>query len=270
MGGSPRAGTLAGPVFRCSDAACPDQEPSGCRRGRPRGRRERRGAVPARRPRPGPDLTRRALRPRQAGLRRPEPQSPASGSYLRELPGARAQSGRAKRRTSRTYFAAINDFQLADEESPARIDSLAPVQPNTSAWRPQEALMPQTIDATIRRLNQFTAASPNSGRQRHPRAHGPGADRRRQLRQPAGEREHLGAPAAGGRSDARPQQRRRRLLHLHQRAARRPAPARPRTRQPATPVSRTTPTTTTAPATATSTTRPGRAGSTPPGPRTAA
>ena len=83
--------------------------------------------------------------------------------YLRELPGARAQSNRAKRRTSRTYFAAINDFQLADEESPARIDSLAPVQPNTSAWRPQEALMPQTIDATIRRLNQFTAASPNSG-----------------------------------------------------------------------------------------------------------
>ncbi len=83
--------------------------------------------------------------------------------YLRELRRARAQPNRTKRRKSRTYFAAINDFQLADEESPARIDSLAPVQPNTSAWRPQEALMPQTIDAMIRRLNQYTAASPNAG-----------------------------------------------------------------------------------------------------------
>ena len=89
--------------------------------------------------------------------------SPGQRSFLRDLPGAKAQPGRLKRRTSRTYFAAINDFQLADEESPARIDSLAPVQPNTSAWRPQEALMPQTIDATMRRLNQFTAASPNPG-----------------------------------------------------------------------------------------------------------
>lgn len=83
--------------------------------------------------------------------------------YLRELGTARAQPNRTKRRTSRSYFALINDFQLADEESPARIDSLAPVQLNTSAWRPQEALMPHTIDATMRRVNQYTSASPNAG-----------------------------------------------------------------------------------------------------------
>ncbi len=90
---------------------------------------------------------------------------PASArkQYLRELGKARAQRGRTKRRTSLVYLAQINDLQLADEESPARIDSLAPVQPNTSAWRPQEALMPQTIDAVFKRLNAFTAASPNRG-----------------------------------------------------------------------------------------------------------
>ena len=83
--------------------------------------------------------------------------------YLRELATARAQPGRTKRRRSLAYFAHLTDFQLADEESPARIDSLAPVQPNTSAWRPEEALVPATIDAEFRRLNTLTAASPNRG-----------------------------------------------------------------------------------------------------------
>ena len=82
---------------------------------------------------------------------------------LREIGRARAQAGRTKRRVSLIYLAQVNDLQLADEESPARIDSLAPVQPNTSAWRPQEALMPQTIDAMFRRLNAFTSVSPNAG-----------------------------------------------------------------------------------------------------------
>ncbi len=83
--------------------------------------------------------------------------------YLRELATARAQPGRTKRRRSLVYFAHLTDFQLADEESPARIDSLAPVQPNTSAWRPEEALVPATIDAEFRRLNTLTSASPNRG-----------------------------------------------------------------------------------------------------------
>ena len=89
--------------------------------------------------------------------------APARKQYLREIGRARAQAGRTKRRASLLYLAQVNDIQLADEESPARIDSLAPVQPNTSAWRPQEALMPQTIDAMFKRLNAFTAVSPNRG-----------------------------------------------------------------------------------------------------------
>ncbi len=87
----------------------------------------------------------------------------AQKQNLRETSRARAQAGRTNRRTSLIYMAQINDLQLADEESPARIDSLAPVQRNSSAWRPQEALMPQTIDAIFRRLNAFTAVSPNRG-----------------------------------------------------------------------------------------------------------
>jgi len=82
---------------------------------------------------------------------------------VRELPSARAQGGRSKRRISRTYFAYLTDFQLADEESPARLESEVPTQPNSSSWRPQEALMPQTIDAELRRLSTFAPASPNAG-----------------------------------------------------------------------------------------------------------
>lgn len=87
----------------------------------------------------------------------------AQKQYLRELGSARAQPGRTKRRASLAYFAQLSDLHVVDEESPARIDSLAPVQPNTSAQRPQEALMPATIDAAVRRLNAFTSASPNAG-----------------------------------------------------------------------------------------------------------
>lgn len=76
----------------------------------------------------------------------------------RELVAGQAQAGRETRRRSLTYFAQLSDFQLADEESPARVeaaDSLA-----SSAWRPQEALNPFGIDAAIRQVNRFTAASP--------------------------------------------------------------------------------------------------------------
>lgn len=88
---------------------------------------------------------------------------PGSGSYLRQLPSAEAQSGRSNRRVSLSYFAYLTDLHVTDEESPARFDSLAPSQPNSSAWRPQEALTPQTIDAEMRQLNAFTPASPNAG-----------------------------------------------------------------------------------------------------------
>ncbi|MEA2168495.1 MAG: hypothetical protein QOF76_1795, partial [Solirubrobacteraceae bacterium] len=67
---------------------------------------------------------------------------------------AAPKPGRARRRTSLTYFAQLSDFQLADEESPARVESLDQVNSAFSAaWRPQEALMPFVIDASIRQVD---------------------------------------------------------------------------------------------------------------------
>jgi metallophosphoesterase (TIGR03767 family) len=85
-------------------------------------------------------------------------QGPGWARVVRELVPGQAQAGREGRRKSLSYFAQLSDFQLADEESPARVefgDSLA-----SSAWRPQEALGPFTIDAAIRQINRFTATSP--------------------------------------------------------------------------------------------------------------
>jgi metallophosphoesterase (TIGR03767 family) len=76
----------------------------------------------------------------------------------RELLPGQAQAGRETRRRSLAYFAQLTDFQLSDEESPARVeaaDSLA-----SGAWRPQEALDPFGIDAAIRQIDRFTTASP--------------------------------------------------------------------------------------------------------------
>jgi metallophosphoesterase (TIGR03767 family) len=76
-----------------------------------------------------------------------------------------AGAGRAAQRTSLVYFGQLSDFQLADEESPARVEVLDPLStplnlPFGSAWRPWEALQPQIDDAMIRQMNQFTGASP--------------------------------------------------------------------------------------------------------------
>ena len=74
-------------------------------------------------------------------------------------PAARAD------RTSLVYFGQLSDFQLADEESPARVEVIDPLStplnlPFGAAWRPWEALEPQIDDAMIRQVNQFTGASP--------------------------------------------------------------------------------------------------------------
>jgi metallophosphoesterase (TIGR03767 family) len=76
-----------------------------------------------------------------------------------------AGSSRADDRTSLVYFGQLSDFQLADEESPARVEIIDPLStplnlPFGAAWRPWEALEPQIDDAMIRQVNQFTAASP--------------------------------------------------------------------------------------------------------------
>lgn len=72
-----------------------------------------------------------------------------------------AQPGRAARRKSLVYFGQLSDFQLADEESPARVEFIDPVGgPVASAWRPHEAMQPHVDNAMIKQLNAFAAASP--------------------------------------------------------------------------------------------------------------
>ena len=85
---------------------------------------------------------------------------PAAQRVVRTLAGAAAVPGRADRRHSLAYFAQLTDFQLADEESPARVEFADPGA--NSAHRPQEAFNPWAIDYSFRQLNRFTAASPHA------------------------------------------------------------------------------------------------------------
>ncbi len=78
---------------------------------------------------------------------------------------ATAQAGRDGRRDSLVYFGQLSDFQLADEESPARLEVIDPLStplslPFGAAWRPWEALEPQVTEAMIRQVNEFTGTSP--------------------------------------------------------------------------------------------------------------
>ena len=69
-----------------------------------------------------------------------------------------AQDGRDERRRSLAYVSQLTDFQLADEESPARVEFVDPGP--ASAWRPQEGFTPFQIEATVRQINHFAAESP--------------------------------------------------------------------------------------------------------------
>ena len=92
---------------------------------------------------------------------------PAQGySFLRIGPGepyvvrtelGGAKRGRERRRESLTYLAQITDFQLADEESPARVEFAddEPFGAAWSAWRPQEGMVPHSVEASIRQVNHF-------------------------------------------------------------------------------------------------------------------
>ena len=76
-----------------------------------------------------------------------------------------ALSGRENRRTSISYFGQLTDFQLADEESPLRVEFLDPQGGAfTSSWRPGEALNPQEEDAMIRQFNAFSAKPPHAAK----------------------------------------------------------------------------------------------------------
>ncbi len=75
---------------------------------------------------------------------------------IRDDLGTRPKRGRHVRRRSLLYFAQLSDFQLADEESPARAEGLDIGNSDfTSAWRPQEALEPFTVDQVVRAVNRF-------------------------------------------------------------------------------------------------------------------
>jgi metallophosphoesterase (TIGR03767 family) len=79
-------------------------------------------------------------------------------SYLVRQELGAAKPNRNKRRGSLIYFGQLSDFQLADEESPSRVeffDGQPLVQFSSSGHRPQETLVPHQVEAMIRQLNQL-------------------------------------------------------------------------------------------------------------------
>ena len=77
---------------------------------------------------------------------------------------AAAGANRATGRTSLLYAGQLTDFQLSDEESPARVEFLDvnhPQNPASAAQRPQEALLPFLVDQAIRALNLDMDTSPH-------------------------------------------------------------------------------------------------------------
>jgi metallophosphoesterase (TIGR03767 family) len=82
-----------------------------------------------------------------------------------------AKPGREGRRKSLAYFGQLTDFQLADEESPARVEFLDPQGgPFTSAWRPAEALNLVEENEIIKQMNAFSKRPPNRSGIGRPRA----------------------------------------------------------------------------------------------------
>ncbi|MBA3328302.1 MAG: metallophosphoesterase [Solirubrobacterales bacterium] len=81
---------------------------------------------------------------------------PGYKRVVRDDLGAGPVKRRHIRRRSLLYFAQLSDFQLADGESPARVETLDLAStPFTSAWRPQEELEPFTVDQVVRQVNRF-------------------------------------------------------------------------------------------------------------------
>jgi metallophosphoesterase (TIGR03767 family) len=87
--------------------------------------------------------------------------APGEGYVVREDGFGSGQPGRAKRRVSLAYFGQLSDFQLADEESPARVEFVDPAgSPVEAAFRPWEALQAFIDDAMIRQIDTFAGAAP--------------------------------------------------------------------------------------------------------------
>jgi len=90
------------------------------------------------------------------------------GHFVRQEGVGTVVPARDERRRSLLYFAQLSDFQLADEESPARVEFVDVSANNpfptvfSAAQRPQEALVAQAAEASIRQVNRF-GASPVAG-----------------------------------------------------------------------------------------------------------
>lgn len=87
-------------------------------------------------------------------------------SYLLREELAAARAGREARRRSLIYLGQITDFQLADEESPAReerFDAEPLAQLSNSGFRPHEALVPHAVEASIREMNRFLQSPVTQG-----------------------------------------------------------------------------------------------------------
>ena len=84
---------------------------------------------------------------------------PGEGYAVRDEIAA-PQAGRKRRRSSLIYFGQFSDFQLADEESPVRVEFLDPDPSGTAraAWRPQEALQVHEVDQSVRAMNHFVTS----------------------------------------------------------------------------------------------------------------
>ena len=92
---------------------------------------------------------------------------PAPG---RRLPAARDDLGTrtaARPGAALFTFGQLTDFQLVDEESPARVEFLDKVGPPfTAAYRPQEGTGPQVVDSMVRQM--ANAVSPVTHRRSTP------------------------------------------------------------------------------------------------------
>ncbi|MGH8574310.1 MAG: hypothetical protein ACREX8_17295, partial [Gammaproteobacteria bacterium] len=94
---------------------------------------------------------------------------PGERHLLRQDRVGTAVPDRSGRRRSLLYFAQLSDFQLTDEESPARVEFLdvsddPPLSsPFEAAQRPQEALVAQAAEASIRQVNRFLRSPVRDG-----------------------------------------------------------------------------------------------------------
>jgi 3',5'-cyclic AMP phosphodiesterase CpdA len=86
--------------------------------------------------------------------------------YLSRLELGVGKPNREGRRRSLIYFGQLSDFQLADEESPARVeffDSQPAVNFSSSGHRPQETLTPHQVEASIRQMNNLGSSPVTQG-----------------------------------------------------------------------------------------------------------